>query len=233
MTRSIAISFSVLHDEELKGAWQVHAPFSFTSIELMRLFRVPYVVLARHPLDHLIALACHWRKSRMVGVIQRHMSAGRPLVNTALAPVTVDTLCAKQVADVVKGLISEGYLFHVLSWLANWLGSRDVANSVMIRMECLNENPGFWFDQMANLLKVGENESRAASAMYTREFSARRSAANDTDEYPHGWTGAGQLWRSYCSEREIDAYNLGVRSFLTATPHRNALFGAFEDLLVE
>lgn len=231
MNRSLSITSSLLRDERSIGAWQVHPPFSQTSVELLRFYRVPSVFLARHPLDHLVALACHWRKPRFRTVLARYEQAGRRHVHSALGMLSIDAL-RKTPRDAVEDMVRGGYLRQVLWWLENWLTELPQLRCVSLRLEQLNAKPQTVVSDIGKMLRADVEKMQTATDLWVQKLEMRR-VAEGNEIYPSGWTGSDRLWRSYCSKREIDLFNQAVQNFISASDRPRVLLDFFPDLVAE
>src|SRR5262245_39090996 len=66
----------------MRGVYCGHPRFTNVSEALCDVFGLKPIVLVRHPFDHLVALACHWR--RRAEILERYISAGLTPMPTAI-----------------------------------------------------------------------------------------------------------------------------------------------------
>lgn len=235
MVRSLSITLSLLLDTHMRGAWHGHPPYSHTSAELLRTLRIPSILLFRHPLDHLVAMICHWRKPAMLRVLERYRAAGCDFVNTAIAPVPLNPLDKGfAVSDSVERLIRSGYLVDVLTWLFSWARGSDRRTAVLTRLEDLLTDPRSAFERIARGLFGGEDfmgAVRDAVRSFEASYANRHTRATP-NQYPGGWTGRRMLWKDYCSDNAVRVYNEVTERFLGLVGVPPTLAKAAPDLLI-
>jgi hypothetical protein len=135
-------SFLPLNDETLKwfprgGVYKNHGPVSFHTEHFLKNVGCKYIVLLRHPADHIAAYYCHARgeyASYLRGSITRP-ELEIPWV-FGLGPSKREIFDPSgDIEQAICALVSDGYLFKVLEWTVDWLTYRNQNMSVVLTYE--------------------------------------------------------------------------------------------------
>ncbi len=214
------------------GVFKNHAPMEYHNSYFLKQTGCKYVILMRHPADHLAAFFCH-----QLGPGRRMHLEVPPERSTqwqfAAGQTPVGFVDEEPEIGIVA-LIECGYLFKCLQWMADWAAFRNPNQSRLLRYEDVIGNfeaivaELCWFvrgaapddDLMRYLLHVFAHET---------DEGGRKSASS---HYPRGWTGQIGAWRDYFSIETVRAYNCAVHKFIDAYPQGDLLPGIYPNLTI-
>jgi Sulfotransferase domain len=214
------------------GVFKNHAPYEHHTDRFLKQTGCKYVILMRHPADHLAGLYCHMR-----GLSKEELKIP-PDRDTGwwftAGPLPSDFLDGDH-HSAMRQMIEGGYLWKILEWMADWIRFRHPGQSRLLRYEdvivsfdavvtdlCIfirNEAPDD--DLLHYLGHVFEQETRSGWSK------------GSLDKYPLGWTGKVGIYQDYLSPSNIDLYNDQVRTFLACYPHASPLLELYPNLLVQ
>jgi hypothetical protein len=229
--------FLPLNRETLKwfprgGVYKNHAPVSYHTDRFQKETGSKCIILLRHPADHVAGFYCHQRG--IVSVLRRE-DVGIPKSRLtpwwlAAGPTRIDQFDPKvPVNQAIDHLISDGYLFKVLEWIAEWVRFRNPALSIVVTYEQLiNDYDG----TMVRLSQFIRGERPSEDVLnYLRHVN--KSVADEgrekgrLDKYPFGWTGRIGTWQQYFSFENACRYNEVVGKFLACHPFASGLLDIY------
>lgn len=239
---------------EGRGVLHSHAgPSTVTRFTLARL-AIGHVVTVRHPADHVAALFCHMRgqvKGMLPFAIRRYAasfpagpeSAGRELYATEAEshlfnhPVIfpTDTQFFLQTADVdaaLSHMITDGYLWNALTWIADWCLLRIRSISEIVRYEDLIANPREVLPRAAGKALGYHPDDAALERGLSVMTRTEPGGEPDPAVYPRGYTGRQGIWRDYLSPENRAAYNRVCEQFVAAHPYGRLVAELYSDLIV-
>jgi hypothetical protein len=214
------------------GVFKNHAPIEHENDKFLKQTGCKYVVMLRHPADHLAGLYCHQRGLPDQGDFPEYFPPERRtpwLFSAAQYP----TGCFKgEPETAIHQLIECGYLFKMLIWMADWIAFRHPKQSSLLRYEDIISDfektvtDLCWFirnappddDLMRYLMHVFHHETTQGRGKSSR------------DNYPHGWTGYVGTWRDYFSAKNAHDYNVVVGKFIDAYPQASGLLDVYPNL---
>jgi hypothetical protein len=216
------------------GVFKNHAPIEYSNATFLKQTGCKYVALLRHPADHLAGLYCHMRGLPDRGEDPAHWPSDRS-TSWFFSAGQYPRGCFRAEPDVaIDQLISCGYLFKILIWMADWIAFRHPEQSRLIRYEDILG--GFdkivtdlcWFIRGA---APDDDLMRYLRHVYQHE-TAEGESKSVRDNYPRGWTGHVGTWRDYFSPSNVRDYNLTVSKFVDAYPQARALLDTYPDLMI-
>jgi hypothetical protein len=212
------------------GVFKSHAPYEHHTDKFFKQTGCKYVVLIRHPADHLAGLYCHHR-----GLNQMEIPAVRRTAWEFLAgPVPVD-FSANEPAIAIGQMIDSGYLFKILQWMADWMTFRNGLQSRLLRYEDVVSRFAEVVSQLCWFIRdkaPDDDLMRYLCHVFEHETNTGKQKSN-LPKYPHGWTGHIGTWRDYFSEENVERYNDQVLRFMQSYPHAAAIAEAYPSLALE
>jgi Sulfotransferase domain len=213
------------------GIFKSHAPYEHHTDKFFKQTGCKYVVLVRHPADHLAGLYCHCRGlTNTLEVPPVRRTAWEFLAG----PVPVDF--SRNEPDVaIDQMIDTGYLFKILEWMADWLAFRNRLQSRLIRYEDVVTR----FDEIVSELCWFIRDRAADDDLmhYLRHVVEHETKTgkqkSDQPKYPRGWTGHIGAWQDYFSRENAERFNDQVLRFMQSYPQAAALSEAYPTLLLE
>jgi hypothetical protein len=214
------------------GVFKNHAPIDFQNDIFLKQTGCKYVILLRHPADHLAALYCHIFGRRDEVDIDVPIERETPWsFSIGQHPATL----AHSRPDVAIGqLIECGYMFKCLLWMADWISFRHPDQSRLLRYEDIINNFENCITELCWFIR-GTAPDDDLTRYLVHVFNHATDEGNGKDaleKYPHGWTGHVGIWRNYFSDENINSYNRALHSFMNAYPQAKALSAIYPDLTI-
>lgn len=208
------------------GVLKFHPRATSSNLKVLDLLGVKYVILLRHPVDHLVSMYCtaiddaylkdaNWEYQHIYPLNRRWFQDG---VNPT---------------ETIQYLICEGYLTAALSWIVDWLHLRDVNRSLVLRYEDFVTNPTGTLNNISNFLYGEELDEKTLMECNSiaERYANTQTHALDTRKYPHGWTGKIGIWKSYFSDENKKDYLSVVSGFMNYYPNASLLMDVYPNLL--
>lgn len=214
------------------GVFKNHAPIEYHNNFFLQQTGCKYVVLIRHPADHLAAFFCHQR-----GVVSRVSWQPPSERSTPWWFATGQMPAGFQDNEPeigIQQLIDCGYLFKCLQWMADWTAFRNPNQSRLLRYEDVIGNFEAVVTEMCWFIReVGPDDDlmRYAKQVFSHE-TAEGTRKHALQYYLRGWTGRTDIWRSYFSAATVEAYNNVVQKFLNAYPQAGLLATVYPNLTI-
>jgi hypothetical protein len=224
------MSLEFLESFRRGGVFKNHAPLEYHNDRFLKQTGCKYVILMRHPADHLAAFYCHCRglRAEYPFPAERKTPWGFSVGQVPLGAFDNESETA------IGQLIDCGYLFKCLMWMADWIAFRHPRQSRLLRYEDVIGDFAAvvkelcWFirstepddDLMRYLLHVFDH--------VTLEGEKKSALEN----YPRGWTGRIGTWQDYFSGDNVEAYNRALDRFMNAYPQAEALATVYPDLRI-
>lgn len=213
------------------GVFKNHAPYEHHTDKFLKQTGCKYVVLVRHPADHLAGLYCHHRGIHYpLEVPPDRRTAWEFLAG----PVPLDF--SENAPEVAIGqMVDCGYLFKILQWMADWIEFRNRLQSRLIRYEDVVTR----FDEIVSELCWfirGKTADDDLISYLRHVFDHETNIGNqksDLPQYPQGWTGHIGTWKNYFSHENVERFNHQVMRFMQVYPQAAALGEAYPSLLLE
>jgi hypothetical protein len=139
------------------------------------------------------------------------------------------------VHQAIDHLITEGYLFKVLEWIAEWVRFRIANLSIVVTYEQLmNDYDG----ALVRLSRFIRGEAPTEDVLnYLRHVkeseTTEGSEKGKLDKYPFGWTGKIGAWQQYFSFENACRYNEVVGKFLACHPFASSLSAVYPSPFLE
>ncbi|MBF0381055.1 MAG: sulfotransferase domain-containing protein [Magnetococcales bacterium] len=181
---------------------------------------IKYIIYLRDPRDLLIANAC---QALVAKSSEYDLPANIPLcsVNREIKRKGHD------VDDVLSEMITGGYLISLFNYMALWLKSRNVEQSMVVTLEKFNQAPMECLTEVNTVFELGlKNEAIELVYKDTNEFFARESKnrKENKEMYPKGYSGKVGIWESYFTPRHREKFREIVEVFKKAYPWSGELF---------
>lgn len=215
------------------GVFKNHAPIEYHNNLFLQQTGCKYVILMRHPADHLAAFFCHHR--RVVSQVRWQAPPGRSGPWWFAVGQTPAGFQDEEPEVGITQLIDFGYLFKCLQWMADWAAFRNPGQSRLLRYEDIISDFDAVVAELCWFVRgVGPDDDlmRYLVSVFNHEAAegARKSSAQF---YPRGWTGQSGAWRNYFSAETIEAYNCGVQKFIDTYPQARVLSAIYPNLTID
>ncbi len=161
-----------------------------------------YVVLLRSPADTLTAQFCSVRA-------QPKEAKYNPIY-------PIDHTKFDSIEGGLLSLINDGYLAHLLMWMADWIDNLDAEKGRLLLFESFVQDPIFSLTELAEWVGVVMKPELVKHAEGIRQFYYKPDEGIDTNVYPKGWTGKIDVFTHYFTKPCADAFE-EVFSAMTLT----------------
>ncbi len=207
------------------GVVHTHSAPNYRSLYVFERLNCKYLVLLRHPLSRLAPIYCACLQG--LDTITDRSTLPRYFLD-AIHPIRSDVFDGNRNTDeVMRYLITEGYLEASLEWMARWLELRDPEKSIVVRHEdvvdrfetVLQECSRFFFGRLP--------ESDLAAACRDTYDEDIRPASYC---YPRGWPGTVAASRTYVNAENRALYRKIVTRFIDTSPGGARLLGVYPDI---
>ena len=214
------------------GVLKYHTKPSGENLIVIELLHIPYIILLRHPADHLTAYCCNTQ-------IEMRRKAFPPLTeNCGIIPNHIYPVekthihHARGIDDQIDYLINGGYLFNVLVFMADWMRFRSKNKSIIVTYEhFMNEKISF-FNQIAKFLIGNELDQRTEHIVHQAiQQNPNQKEKKYPYAYKHGYTGKIGTWRDYFTEKHLNDYLRVTNAFIESYPNGNIIFDVYPDLM--
>jgi hypothetical protein len=216
------------------GTFKSHAPYEHHTDQFFKQTGCKYVVLLRHPADHLAGLYCHQRGLRQMRHT-REIPADRKTAWEFLAGPIPHGAFGNEPDVAIGKMIDCGYLFKILQWMADWTTFRKPSQSRLIRYEDVITR----FDEVVAELcwfirgKAPDDDlMKYLRHVFDHEISEGKQKSN-LPKYPRGWTGHIGTWQDYFSREIAERFNDQVSRFMQCYPQASILSEAYPSLLLD
>lgn len=213
------------------GVFKNHAPIEFHNDTFLKQTGCKYVILLRHPADHLTAFYCHGRglRDQLLKVPTERFTPW----SFAAGQMPSDTF-DKEPDKAIGQLIECGYFFKCLLWMADWIAFRHPGQSRLLRYEGIINNFEACVTELCWFIRGSgpdDDLMRYLVHVFNHETNQGNNK-NSLEKYPRGWTGHIDVWKDYFSTENIEAYNRALHSFMRAYPQAKALSAVYPDLTI-
>jgi hypothetical protein len=215
------------------GVFKNHAPIEYHNNLFFQQTGCKYVVLMRHPADHLAAFFCHHRR-----VVSR-VRWGAPLERSNPWWFAVGQTPAgfqdEEPEVGIRRLIDFGYLFKCLQWMADWAAFRNPIQSWLLRYEdVIGDFEAVVAELCLFVRGIAPDEDLMRYVVHVFNHEAAEGARKAALQYyPRGWTGQNGVWRNYFSAETVDAYNCVVEKFMDVYPQARQLASIYPNLTID
>jgi hypothetical protein len=212
------------------GVLKFHPRATGKNLKVLDLLGVKYVILLRHPVDHLVARYCHV----LDGPLLKDAIRKDSWIYDSIYPLDYRLFQdGVNLDDTIQYMINEGYLSAVLSWIADWLRFRDVNRSLVLRYEDFIRNRDQTLNNISHFLYARDLDKKTLMKCNSvaERLTTEQSEANNTRKYPRGWTGKIGIWKSYFSEGNKRSYLSVVKGFLDYYPNASLVLEVYPKLL--
>ncbi|MBF0195825.1 MAG: sulfotransferase domain-containing protein [Magnetococcales bacterium] len=181
---------------------------------------VKYIIYLRDPRDLIIANACH---ALVATEDEYDLPFNIPLfsVNRDIKRKGVD------IDSIISEMITGGYLISLFNYIALWLKSRNVEQSMVVSLEEFNKKPVECMKQVNTLfeldLKDKEIESVYSDTSTFFEVESKNRKENKI-MYPKGYSGSVGIWKSYFTPEHSKEFKEIMEIFKKAYPWSSELF---------
>src|SRR5215210_101961 len=227
----LPLTLGFLNNFPSGGVFKSHAPYEHHTDKFFKQTGCKYVVLVRHPADHLAGLYCHHRGLNHADAIPPDR---RTPWEFLAGPVPVD-FSANQPATAIGQMIDSGYLFKILQWMADWIAFRNRLQSRLIRYEDVITQFEEVISQLCWFIRdkaPDDDLMRYLCHVFEHETNTGKQKSH-LPKYPGGWTGHIGTWQDYFSDENAQRYNDQVLRFMQSYPHAAAIAEAYPSLVLE
>lgn len=122
------------------GVFKNHAPIEHENDKFLKQTGCKYVIVLRHPADHLVALYCHQHGLPDRGDFPQHFPPDRR-TSWCFSVAQYPAGCFRGDPETaIHQLIECGYLFKTLMWMADWITFRHPKQSKLLQYEHVISN---------------------------------------------------------------------------------------------
>jgi hypothetical protein len=215
------------------GVFKNHAPMEYHNNLFLQQTGCKYVILMRHPADHLAAFFCHQRD--VVSEVRRQIPADRsPSWWFAVGQLPWG-FEDKEPEIGIRQLIDCGYLFKCLQWMADWAAFRNPKRSRLVRYEDVIGDFKTVVTELCWFIRgVRPDDDLMHYVIDVFKKEAAEGARKDALQrrYPRGWTGQPGTWKSYFSAETVEAFNSVIQKFIYAYPQAGLLSTIYPNLTI-
>jgi Sulfotransferase domain len=213
------------------GVFKNHAPMEYHNNFFLRQTGCKYVILIRHPADHLAAFFCHQR-----GVASEVRQDPERSTPWCFAAGQLPWGFEDEEPEIgIRQLIECGYLFKCLQWMADWAAFRNPEQSRLVRYEDVIGN----FETVVTELcwfirgiRPDDDLMRYVIDVFNKEIAEGARKGASQRRYPRGWTGQIGTWKNYFSAGTVEAFNSVVQKFIHAYPQAGLLSTIYPNLTI-
>ena len=201
---------------------RMFAPTS-QNLSVLRWLDVKYFIVLRHPADQVCALYT------AVPEQMTEVWANNPIF--AVPWRYYDGSLSRD--EVIRLLITDGYLFSMLKFVTDWLRNRDPAKSMVLRYEDFTQDKRAFFSEIARFLYGAELDDALAQELQAiaEDYRSRHESRGAARRYTSGYSGAVGIHDQYLSDENRKAYLSTVEDFLRVYPGADLLRQVYPDLL--
>lgn len=212
------------------GVFKNHAPMEHHNNYFLKQTGCKYVILMRHPADHLAAFYCH--QLGLVDRFDQKVPEERLTPWEFAAGQTPMNFFESDPEMAIGQLIECGYLFKILLWMSDWIAFRHLEQSRLVRYEDVIGNFEAVVTNLCRFIRgVAPNNDLLGYLIHVfNHETAEGNKKNGSKKYPRGWTGHIDTWKSYFSAANIGAYNRVIDNFKNAYPQAGGLAAIYPDL---
>lgn len=224
------MSIEFLETFKRGGVFKNHAPLEYHNDRFLKQTGCKYVVLMRHPADHLVALYCHMQghPEGLAVPAERRTQWGFSLGQYP------EGVSDRDPSSAIAELISCGYLFKCLQWMSDWNAFRHPQQSRLIRYEDIICDFHSVVTELCFFVRgAGPDEDLMRYLAHVHQHEATEGHKKSRTKYPHGWTGRIGVWKEYFSPSNVDSYNRMLEGFMKSYPQAAALLSIYPDLAIK
>ncbi len=170
-----------------------------------------YIVVLRSPADTLAAQFCSARE-------EPGMAWYNPIYR-------IDARKCVDIDEGINHLIKDGYLKHLLQWMADWAQLIDKTKGHLVIFESFLENKVSVLKDVASWADIHPCWNAVENHAIKTDLYYRDGKTTDANPeiYPKGWSGYKGVYAKYFNEEHIKAFSRVYMSMFPGSPGMKAI----------
>ena len=209
------------------GVYRHHFPALTPNLKVLELLESQYIINFRNPADIIAAKYCTFstRVFDSVGRKAEYLEGGYFNVPKDIFGSGND------IHDSIDFLLKDGYLNATLMWMVDWLVSRDLEKSIIVKYEDIKLKHKNTMNYISNFLNgndISDDIYAKCDSLMKINGEMHKELAN---KYPRGWTGKVGAWKDYFSDKNYATYHKQIKNFLEYYPQADKLVEIYPNIL--
>ena len=211
------------------GIVKYHTSPTGKNLRVLEFLKAKFIILIRDPIDQIVGQYCELLGDKLT--INNDFNSDCPLLFEHIYPIEKE-IFNNDMDTTLNNMIQNGYLFHTLIWIVDWLRFRDISRSLIIKYEDLIMNLEMTCHILSNFILSSDCSPKTIEAIKSKfDLTNKKKSNRQKEKYPHGWTGEIGIWKKYFSENNKKAFIKEVTSFLKIYPKASLLLEYYPNLL--
>lgn len=203
------------------GVLKYHPRASTKNLKVIEILGIKYAFTIRHPLDHMAALLYHYEKS--------DLSQHGQFIDS-IFPINLHEYRQLDLEEKLNYLISNGYLWGLLTWLSDWLYVRDTENSYVVKYEDFFSDDRTWLQDFIEFWGQSDIDHDFIKDIFRHADEYKTDAAQQSENAVKMWSGSVGIWEKCFSAQNKERFDSVIDAFKQHYPHAHLLLDYYPDL---